>query len=115
MAVPDSIQHLLQTACYDCHSNHTNYPWYADVNPVGLWLNHHVNEGKRKLNFSEFALYDARRKAHKLEEIAESVEKHDMPLASYLWIHDEARLTAAQRKAIIDWANAAKTYLTTQP
>ena len=106
--VPDSMLHLLQAACYDCHSNHTTYPWYAEVNPVGLWLSNHVNEGKHELNFSEFATYEVKRKAHKMEEIAESVEKHDMPLNSYLWIHNEARLSDAQRKQIIDWAKAVK-------
>ena len=113
-AVPDSTLHLLQAACYDCHSNHTTYPWYAEVNPVGLWLSNHVNEGKRELNFSEFATYEVKRKAHKMEEIAESVEKHDMPINSYLWIHNEARLSDAQRKQIIDWAKAVKSQFPAQ-
>lgn len=113
--VPDSTLRLLQTACYDCHSNHTNYPWYAEVNPVGLWLNDHINEGKRELNFSEFATYPTKRKIHKLEEVSETVEKHHMPLGSYLWIHSEARLTDAQRQTIIHWADSAKTKIASQP
>lgn len=108
VSVPDSTFRLLQTACYDCHSNYTKYPWYTNVNPVGLWLNHHITEGKRELNFSEFGNYDARRKAHKLDEVYETIEKHEMPLNSYLWIHDEARLTDAQRKQVMAWATAAK-------
>jgi len=107
--------HLLQTACYDCHSNHTKYPWYAEVNPVGLWLNSHIKDGKEELNFSEFATYTAKRKAHKLGKISETVEKHDMPLNSYLWIHTEARLTDAQRHMIIQWADSAKAQIPVQP
>lgn len=34
--VPDTVMHVLKSSCYDCHSNHTNYPWYSKVNPVGL-------------------------------------------------------------------------------
>jgi Haem-binding domain len=115
VAVPDSTMKLLQVACYDCHSNHTRYPWYAEVNPVGMWLNDHVNEGKRELNFSEFATYAAKRQAHKLGEIAEDIKTHDMPLGSYLWIHTDARLTDAQRQIIIRWADSAKARIPAQP
>ena len=106
--VPDSILQLLQTACYDCHSNHTKYPWYAEVNPIGLWLTNHVNEGKRELNFSEFATYTVKRKSKKFEEIAKTVKEMEMPLKSYLWVHDEARLSPLQQQAISNWAKAAK-------
>src|SRR5215217_6021253 len=106
--VPDSIMHLLKTSCYDCHSNHTNYPWYSKITPVNWWLNNHINEGKRELNFSIFSNYSYRRKSKKLEEIAKTVEKHQMPLDSYLWIHKEAELNDAQRKMIIDWAKSGQ-------
>ena len=115
VTTPDSTLHLLQTACYDCHSNNTKYPWYANVNPVGIWLQYHVDQGKKELNFSEFATYNAKRRARKLDEIAETVEKHEMPIDSYLWIHDEARLTDSQRKTIIDWAKSAKEHTPAAP
>jgi hypothetical protein len=31
-----------------------------------------------------------------------------MPLKSYLWIHDEARLTDGQRQSLISWAKASE-------
>jgi hypothetical protein len=111
VSVPDSTLKLLQTACYDCHSNNTNYPWYAAINPVGLWLHNHVREGKDELNFTTFAQYDAKRRAKKMKEVAETVDKHEMPLPSYLWIHKEAILTAAQRQSIINWAKYAEQQL----
>ena len=108
VTVPDSISHMLQAACFDCHSNHTKYPWYSKITPVNWWLNHHIEEGKRELNFSNFAKGSFKRKSKKLEETAEQVKKHEMPLDSYLWIHPEARLTEPQRKMIVDWALSAK-------
>ncbi len=48
------VKTLLQTACYDCHSNKTTYPWYAEYQPVGMWLEDHVKDGKKHLNFNEF-------------------------------------------------------------
>jgi len=102
--VPAEVEAILQRACYDCHSNHTNYPWYANVQPVGWWLEWHVRDGKKHLNFSEFATYATRRATHKLEETAEEVRQHGMPLNSYLWMHPEARLTDAETKTLADWA-----------
>lgn len=104
--VPADVQALLQRACYDCHSNHTNYPWYANVQPVGWWLTSHVNDGKRHLDFSAFGAYSPKRAAAKLAEIADEVEQHAMPLPSYTWMHPEARLTPAEIKRLTDWAEA---------
>ena len=108
VTVPDTVMSLLKTACYDCHSNHTNYPWYSKITPVNWWLYNHIQGGKRHLNFSEFNTSTFKRKAKKLEEVGETVEKHEMPLDSYLWIHDEAKLNDAQRKLIMDWAKSAE-------
>lgn len=102
--VPDSVAGLLQTACYDCHSDHTKYPWYSKITPVNWWLHNHITDGKKELNFSVFSTYSYRRKGKKLHEIAETVEKNEMPLDSYLWIHKEAKLNEAQRKMIVEWA-----------
>lgn len=108
--VPDSVMQLLKMACYDCHSNNTKYPWYSHITPVNWWLNNHINEGKRSLNFSAFT-GSYRRKMRKLEETAELTEKHEMPISSYLWIHKDARLNDEQRKSIIDWANNSRQQL----
>lgn len=108
LAVPPGVRRMLADACYNCHSDHTTYPWYADVEPVGWWLAHHVNEGKAHLNFSRFAAYAPKRAGRKLDGIAELVDKQDMPMASYTWLHPEARLTAEQRAQIVAWAQAAR-------
>ena len=52
--VPDSVLHILKVACYDCHSNNTNYPWYSSLQPFALFINKHITEGKKELNFDEF-------------------------------------------------------------
>ena len=106
--VPDSVMSLLKNSCYDCHSNHTDYPWYSKITPVNWWLNHHVEEGKRELNFSTFASYSFRRKNKKLEQSGDQVKKHEMPLGSYLLIHSDARLNEAQIKMITDWTQQAR-------
>ena len=106
--VPAEIKNIISASCYDCHSNHTEYPWYSYVNPVGWWLNGHINDAKEELNFSEFATYDGERMDHKLEEIAEEVEEGHMPLPAYLWLHTDAKLSEVQRQSIVDWANTER-------
>jgi Haem-binding domain len=102
--VPAPVQALLHRACYDCHSNRTHYPWYAEVQPVGWWLAKHVKDGKQNLNFSEFGTYTVKRSVNKLEQISEDVSQQAMPLPSYTWGHPEARLTKEEMKLLVDWA-----------
>lgn len=106
--LPKNIENTLERACFDCHSNRTQYPWYAEIAPVSYWIAGHVNEGKEHLSFSDWATYTAKRKDHKLEELAEEVQEKHMPLESYLWIHDEAKLSEADITAIVNWANQAR-------
>ena len=103
---PPEVKQLLETACYDCHSNRTRYPWYAHVQPVGWWLASHINDAKDQLNFSEFASYTEHRRAKKLQSVSDEVTDHSMPLPSYTWIHRDAKLTDAQIKTLADWAEA---------
>lgn len=103
MTVPAEVEQILSRSCYDCHSNNTRYPWYSQVQPLGWWLQHHVDEGKEELNFSAFKTYTEKRKAKKLHEIAEEVEEHEMPLESYTLIHTDAKLSDADRDILLKW------------
>lgn len=103
--VPDDVQGILKKACNDCHSNNTVYPWYSKIQPVDWWLNDHVVDGKRHLNFSEFITYPAKKQRKKLEEVIETVKEGEMPLNSYTWIHKEAILTEAEKLTLSNWAD----------
>ncbi len=106
--VPLNVKNTLKASCYDCHSNNTVYPWYAELQPVGWWLSNHVNEGKRGLNFSEFSAYPIRKQYHKLEDIIDLVKKEEMPLKSYLIIHTYARLDDQQKLSLVNWSNSLR-------
>ncbi len=100
---PPNLATLIKDACYDCHSNHTEYPWYTSVAPVSWWIKGHINGAKKHLNFSEWTAYDAKKADHKLEECFEMVSDGKMPLKSYTWLHSEAKMTAVQSKELADW------------
>jgi hypothetical protein len=105
--LPNEVMQILKTSCFDCHSNHTEYPWYSKIQPIGIWLANHINEGKRELNFSEFNNYKAKRKRHKLEEMVKEIKEREMPLSSYTIIHKNAILTNDQVQLLVDWAESA--------
>ncbi len=94
---------LIKTACYDCHSHTTEYPWYTNVQPIAWWIKDHINNGNKKLNFSTWTTYDAKKKAHKLEECVEVLEDKEMPMLSYMVAHREAWINEQQRQELADW------------
>jgi len=104
--VPEEVGRILHTSCYNCHSNNTNYPWYSHVQPVGWFLEHHIEKGKAELNFSEFGSYSVRKQKSKLKSMANQIEKNEMPLSSYTLIHRDARLTPKSKKLLVDYLNA---------
>lgn len=111
--VPPNVQLILQRACYDCHSNYTTYPWYTNIQPIGWWMQHHVDEGKEELNFSDFASYSKKRQAHKMEEVAEVVSEHEMPIASYTRMHHTAKLDTIQERVLVEWATGLQKQILT--
>jgi hypothetical protein len=113
-ATPDEVKIILDKACYDCHSNNTNYPWYANFQPVAWWLDHHVDEGKGEINFDEFLTYPAKKARHKMEEVNEMVKEGEMPLNSYTWVHKDAVLTQAEKLVLAEWAVATMKTIETE-
>jgi hypothetical protein len=105
-AVPVNVDAILTKACNDCHTNNTIYPWYASVQPVTWWLDDHIKEGKKHLNFDEYSTYSLRKQFHKMEEVVEQVKEKEMPLNSYTWVHGDAKLTDEERVTLTTWAQS---------
>ena len=97
---------ILKESCYDCHSNQTQYPWYAEVAPFSLWLEEHIIDGKKHFNVSAWNDYSVKKKEHKLEEFVEMIEKDEMPLRSYTIIH--GNLSEDDKKLLLQWAGLAR-------
>lgn len=101
--VPDSVNQILRVVCYDCHSNHTSYPWYTNIQPIGWILAGHIKRGKSNLNFGEFNGYSTRRQISKLKAIANQIEDNEMPLKSYKLLHKNAKLSVEEKNLIVTW------------
>lgn len=108
---PKNMGSLLQTSCYDCHSNNTDYPWYNTVQPLAWFLEDHVKNGKSELNFSLWDALSDRRKSSKLRSIIKQIKSGKMPLDSYLWVHKDAKFSDEDKTTIIQWVTQLKNSL----
>jgi Haem-binding domain len=94
---------LLVRACGNCHSNHTDWPWYSRVAPVSWWVARDVREVRNKLNFSEWETYSTWQKRDKLESTCGLISTGRMPPRMYTAMHPEAKLTDENKKAVCAW------------
>ena len=87
---------LAERACFDCHSNSTVWPWYSNIAPVSWLVQRDVDEGRQRLNFSEWGQSSA-----ETDEIYEVLENGEMPPSQFLLMHPEAKLTASEKQELI--------------
>ena len=106
--VPATVKKSLQVSCYDCHSNNTKYPWYNKIQPVAWFLEEHIKDGKKELNFNEWESLSNRRKASKLRSIIKQIESGEMPLNSYTLIHKDAKFSSEETNEIINFITQLK-------
>ena len=104
----DMISDQLKTSCYNCHSNNTYYSWYSNIQPIGFYLQGHINEGKKNLNFSEFGNYSDRRQKNKLTLMINQINEDKMPLPVYTLIHRDAKLSGEDKRVITEFFEMLK-------
>lgn len=109
LQTPPRVQAILRTACDDCHSSHTRWPWYASVAPVSWLLHDDVFQGRRRLDFSnwESTAADPGTAIQKLRNVQRVLRDHSMPPWPYRLVHPDARLSRAQREILLEWTRHA--------
>lgn len=85
------VEDLARRACYDCHSNEVEVPWYGQVAPMAWLVRDHVDEGREALNFSEW-----NRPQEEAHEAGEETLEGEMPPRYYTILHPDARLSDAE-------------------
>ena len=98
VAVPPEVATLLDRSCRDCHSNQTRWPWYTNVAPVSWWVIDHVDHGRTHFNYSDWQKYRPDERDNLLKQMCELTRKGEMPLASYLRMHDAKPTEEALRQ-----------------
>jgi len=88
---------LAARACFDCHSNLTKWPWYSNVAPVSWLVQRDVEAGRAQFNFSEWN----KPQDVSAGDIADAVRGGSMPPWYYTLPHPNAKLTRAERDALM--------------
>jgi hypothetical protein len=91
------VERLARTACYDCHSNETEWPVYTYVAPMSWLVRYDIDRGRAALNFSHWGA--AGEDAH---DAADRVENGSMPPDRYLRLHPDARLSDRERQTLVE-------------
>ncbi|MGD9899967.1 MAG: heme-binding domain-containing protein [Calditrichaceae bacterium] len=100
---PDEVKSVLKRACYDCHSNEVNWPWYSYVAPASWLVAYDVKEARKELNFSTWNRFNSEKSNEKIKEIWEEVSEGKMPLWQYTLIHSDAKLSESDLTLIKSW------------
>jgi mono/diheme cytochrome c family protein len=87
---------LAKRACFDCHSNQTVWPWYSNVAPISWLVQRDVDEGRSTLNFSEW------NRPQEADDVVEAIAGGSMPPWYYKVQHSNARLSSAERPALVN-------------
>ncbi|NPA66881.1 MAG: heme-binding domain-containing protein [Epsilonproteobacteria bacterium] len=103
LKAPKEVMDIFQRSCFDCHSNRTKWPWYSSVFPMSWSVRDHVKNGRTALNFDKWNSYSKEKQAKLRQNIATKAGR-TMPLADYLWLHEDAKLTKSELETIQKWA-----------
>jgi mono/diheme cytochrome c family protein len=90
---PDArSQRLFATACGDCHSDRTRWPWYSNVAPMSWLVQKDVDEGRGILNVSEWD-----KPQPDIGEVVDKINGGGMPPWQYKLIHGDSDLSKPDR------------------
>ncbi len=103
LQVPANVEAIFKRSCYDCHSNHTTWPWYSSVAPASWLVADDVASGRKKMNFSDWTALSESKRESRLNEICEEIKADEMPLPKYLILHGDAKLSQADKDIICAW------------
>jgi Haem-binding domain len=108
LQIPSQVASMLKRSCMDCHSNQTVWRWYSYVAPMSWLVERDVRRGRDEMNFSTWDQYDFGRKEELLADIASAVKNQEMPLPQYTLVHQDAKLSDADRDVLYGWARGER-------
>jgi hypothetical protein len=106
LTAPAPVKSVLERSCYDCHSGQTKWAWYSHVAPMSWLIYRDVAEGRKQINFSDWADYHPNTRRHKLQWMGRALGEETMPPLPYLLLHPRSRLSAEDRALLERWIDA---------
>lgn len=107
LQAPNEVLSILKRSCYDCHSSEVKTPWYYEVAPASWYTQLHVKNARKHINFSKWNSYTKEKQVKFLEKLPKAIVIR-MPLISYLYAHEDAKLTESEKKLLKSWSKELK-------
>ncbi|CAA6801593.1 MAG: Unknown protein [uncultured Sulfurovum sp.] len=107
LQAPKEVLNILKRSCYDCHSSQVKAPWYYDIAPISWYTQLNVKNARNIMNFSKWNSYSKEKQVKFLEKLPKAIVIR-MPLQSYLYLHEEVKLTGEEKKLLKSWSRALK-------
>lgn len=99
MGTANGLVAVLDRSCGDCHSNGTGWPWYTQIAPLSWLMAYGVREGRKAVNYSEWAGYPPERQGALLAASCQQVSDGKMP-GPYTLLRPETQLSARDIETI---------------
>lgn len=104
---PKEVMTILKRSCYDCHSSDVQEPFYYNIAPMSWLVQLHVKNGRKVVNFSKWQTYSIEKQLKVIDKLPKSIVIR-MPMPSYLWLHQDATMSANEKKLLTKWAEELK-------
>ncbi len=104
---PKEVMTILKRSCYDCHSSDVQEPFYYNIAPMSWLVQLHVKNGRKVVNFSKWQTYSIEKQLKVMDKFSKSIVIR-MPMPSYLWLHQDATMSANEKKLLTKWAEELK-------
>ena len=88
---------LVKDRCFQCHSNETNWTWYANIAPGSWLIAMDIMEGRKEFNFSDWE-----KNPGELDEMIENIQDGEMPPIQYWIFHPGSKMNDRQKQELID-------------
>ncbi len=100
---PPEVERILRESCFDCHSNETQWPFYARIAPGSWLMARDVRKGRSRMNFSEWGDTDEEERAIDRQNAWDEIESGDMPPWFYIPMNPARRLSAEEKATLKAW------------
>jgi cytochrome c len=102
--IGEPVLDVLQRACQSCHSEKTAWPAYSRMAPVSWMIEKDVQDARSHWNMSRWDQYTVEEREHMLSQIGPMARNRQMPLARYVFLHPEAKLSDADAELLYQWS-----------
>lgn len=101
--VPAEVNHIIRSACFDCHSSQANLYWYDQVFPASFLVAGHMRAGRAALDFGKWDSLSVSDRRTQLYYSLNKMLAGEMPLPAYTFMHPGGRLGEAQLQVLKDY------------